>query len=923
MAKSRSAIRVKTKQPVNLLMKPVKVEGEKLFKALAKAAVNLSTLQWSKVASDAVEAAASLSVSTTPEELAHTLLHRSLTRALFDVIGESSLRTVHDNSVAGKSLEKTLHEIMQIGEVELDRRFFDRPTSLPILPIVQSTLRKWLISSGLRDAAAENITNRLPSHFQAAVMEEWRRNSKRYQAVLLALDSPFAKAGDRELGWKNYDAWLQRQIEVSVFDEPFSLAQIYIPLNAYFVEHVKDKTECAKRRRSVVSLESELRHWLQHPDRNDLLRVISGGPGSGKSSFARIFAASVSAAGKTRVLFIELHEIDPTRDLADEIARFVRDEGILAVDPLDADDPEQDLLIILDGLDELATQGRVAADTARSFVREVERTLDRKNKQAIRLRVLLSGRELVVQENESEFRRPRQVLNLLPYKLVNDRDIGERLLSHTTEAEAGYHDPKKLMAVDLRNEWWKRYGQLTGNYQINELPDALRRPGLDEVTAQPLLNYLVALSFTRGKVKFDSNVNLNLVYADLIEAVHEGGYNRRRHASIRHMEFEDFQRILEEIALAAWHGDGRSTTVREIEEHCQSSGLGSLIGKFREGAEAGVTRLLAAFFFRRHGQRASGDATFVFTHKSFGEYLTACRITRAVERTVKRLEERQRSVEDGWDEREALTQWAAILGPSACTEYIKTFIKGEFRRRSPDAVDAARLKFAHLFTHMLTSGMPMDRLGARTFRENLYEARNAEESLLVVLSIAAALSQKVTSLNLAKRGTEFGAWFRRIQGQRTGPPSSLAATSLSFIGLREATLDICDFYGADLSGADLSKCQAHFSNFDNAQLVGANLAGAVFMSASFEGSNLTGANLSGANLIEVNFTGASLQNAVLAKAHCGHTNFKRAKLDEVEFSGAQLDTAILTGEQRKQAAANSRGKARMSRAPQSTKSRAR
>ena len=61
------------------------------------------------------------------------------------------------------------------------------------------------------------------------------------------------------------------------------------------------------------------------------------------------------------------------------------------------------------------------------------------------------------------------------------------------------------------------------------------------------------------------------------------------------MRYEDFLRVLEEIGLAAWHGDGRSTTVREIEEHCQASGVGILLKDFQEGAKAGVTRLLAAF----------------------------------------------------------------------------------------------------------------------------------------------------------------------------------------------------------------------------------------------------------------------------------------------------------------------------------------
>ena len=47
--------------------------------------------------------------------------------------------------------------------------------------------------------------------------------------------------------------------------------------------------------------------------------------------------------------------------------------------------------------------------------------------------------------------------------------------------------------------------------------------------------------------------------------MHERGYEKHRpYGPIRHMTLDNFTRVLEEIGLAAWHGDGRTTTVREI-----------------------------------------------------------------------------------------------------------------------------------------------------------------------------------------------------------------------------------------------------------------------------------------------------------------------------------------------------------------------
>jgi hypothetical protein len=149
-------------------------------------------------------------------------------------------------------------------------------------------------------------------------------------------------------------------------------------LNAYYFEQTP-RDEIGRhepRPRAVVRLHDELENWVQHGTSQDALRIISGGPGSGKSSFARIFAAGLAAKHK-RVLFIPLHLIDAGKDLVDEVGRFVKDEGILSENPLNPSSPEPNLTIVFDGLDELASQGKAAAETARAFIREVEKTLEK------------------------------------------------------------------------------------------------------------------------------------------------------------------------------------------------------------------------------------------------------------------------------------------------------------------------------------------------------------------------------------------------------------------------------------------------------------------------------------------------------------------------------------------------------------------
>jgi len=906
-------------KPKSVFERSFQVDYKGLFKSLSKGVIHAAYGKLEEASIDATETLSALGIkSEDPGELAFLLINRSMIEALFELMRESSSLQLIDEKKDFDAITEQLDFSSSSAEIFIDKKFLDRPAELPYIRDIQSILQKWLEGLGVNNPSAKAIADRLPSYFVYALNQEWRKNAKTYRPIVEALDTPFAKAGDREWAWAAYSALLQHRINEGIFDEPFSLSQIYVPLNAFCIEE-----ECAgkeqseemarigrKRSRMVISLDKELEQWLDNPTTRDAIRVISGGPGSGKSSFARIFAAKHSHDPKLKVLYVPLHLIDASKDLVEEIGRFVKDEGVLLQNPLDPESPEPNLLIIFDGLDELASQGKAAAETARAFVREVDITVEKRNQQGVKLRVLISGRELIVQENESEFRRPRQILTLLPYFLPKTSEHEGHLVQDGEE----YHDPEKLLENDLRPQWWKNYGVLTGR-PYTGLPDELDREDLSEITAQPLLNYLVALSFTRDKLDFTKkDINLNLIYADLVAAVHERGYEKHPHVYIRHMTLLDFFRVLEEIGLAAWHGDGRTTTVREIQEHCNASGLGSMLDMFQEGAKAGVTRLLAAFFFRQYGQRASGDPTFVFTHKSFGEYLTARRIVRAIDRVIRELERRAKSPDEGWDEREALKHWAQTCGPSAITPYLHSFLLNEMKLKTAEELAQWQGRLASLFSYMLRNGMPMEQLGIAPFKKAMFQSRNAEEALLIALNSCARITKQVSPIELIDK-TAFGSWFRRIQGQRIGDESALAARCLSFLNLSENILYISDFYGADLSSAklfhlwanlasfvranlqeaDLVRASLVFADLRGANLRGANLRGAYLQDANLRGANLREANLRGANLREANLRGANLQEANLQEANLQEADLRGANLREATLYGANLREANLQG----------------------------
>jgi uncharacterized protein YjbI with pentapeptide repeats len=615
--------------------------------------------------------------------------------------------------------------------------------------------------------------------------------------------------------------------------------------------------------------------------------------------------ASKAAREGRRVLFIPLHQFNVSGSLPAAVGEFVRGAEILPANPLDSESAENQLLILFDGLDELSQQGRLAAEVARDFVREVQKVVEIRNQQRRRLLVLITGREPVVQANASEMRERHRILYTLPY-LIGEGERGEEEWSSGVQ----------LLEMDQRQEWWQRYAKAAGKH-YDGLPQELSREDLSEITAQPLLNYLVALSLVGGRLIFGQEINLNDIYKDLLAAVYSRTYERP-HLAIRGMKLGEFTRVLEEIALAAWHGNGRTTTVAEIEAHCKAAGLSNLLERFEEGAKSGVTRVLTAFYFRQFGQTPAGDRTFEFTHKSFREYLTALRIVRALRRIEEETERRQKNYDSGWEDRRALLHWAEICGPNPMDRELCLFVRREVRKAGAEVASAWQLLLCRLISGMLRHGMPMELLSPRpAYQMETRQARNAEEALLAALNACARVTEQVSRIDWPGtegsegEGTEVdlasaGAWITSLRGQRTGPNNVLALDCLSFLNLSECKLFMIDLAESDLertqlqrswlSSASLSWAELADVNLQGARLYLADLVGASLMRANLQEAFLGNANLQGANLTDANLKGANLEGANLQGANLQGANLQGANLQGANLDGANVEDANLAEE---------------------------
>lgn len=486
-----------------------------LFRGVAKGAVKFFAGNPIDASSELPDIASAVGLKNRPEDKIWILALRSLERALTILLEEQFEHEdieridIHAASFVGLNDEVVL---------ELRHDFLQRPDRSPVVAALREDAIQWLEVLGLDAAVSQNLANRLDAVFSRALHDEWRANPSYYEEIESALDSPFAKAAEMERAWSRYLSHLISMSKERVFDESFGLDAIYIWPRAHYSLTYRGPSEAqfvtpdeGRRVNHVCSLREHLRGWLEKREADDSIRVVSGGPGAAKSSFAKMLAAELAAEGR-RVLFVPLHLIELESSLSKAVGDYLREAAYFDESPLENLSDESSMLLVLDGLDELQMQGKAAQDVAQSLVLDLTRLSDRVNATGCKLQTLLTGRELAVQSAESIFKAEGQVLHMVTY-YVKPAERRE------------FDDPRGLLKVDQRNTWWKLFGTATGQ-RYTRIPPELKGGEIGEVTSQPLLNYLVALSYVRGEVKLATTTSVNDVYADLLEAVYERGFRK-------------------------------------------------------------------------------------------------------------------------------------------------------------------------------------------------------------------------------------------------------------------------------------------------------------------------------------------------------------------------------------------------------------
>jgi len=906
--------------PLPLLKREVRVKSlSSLLVVMGKIGLEAFSGNYLVAGKDALEVVKEFTIGKDkPEEVAWELILNSLARAIGKLCKDHFVR--FQTEPKESTVKSLVGKNFKTKEISLSEDFFDSPQNLPLPQELRPVIEAWLKESNLQKDAIPRFLNRLSDTFALALRKEWLENQDRYQVLQGWMNTPFDNAARSVLSLDLYHRALIEETRGPIPGWHFSILDIFVDLRAYKEKKVdvvlekeephEHKTqELKKTVREVFDLKTALNQWV-HSDERTSVRVISGGPGSGKSSLSKIFAAEQAMYGEYHTLWIPLHKLGAQVNLQESLFSITQfDIEIREIlSPL-LERKNINLLLILDGLDEISMAGREAEDQALIFLSSLDQFLKNSPTGLKRLRVLISGRILAIQKYKLYFHSEHEIWNLLAF-LVKNQDE--------------YQDPDHLLKADQREQWWENFSKQQGKEA--GIPDLLQNKKLIETSAKPLVNYLFA-HIHDEKIDKKKGLDLNQIYERMIEKVWSRHWDQREQSPLmKKLKLEGFRRILELVAVECWKKNWRTTTSSVLEKKLPVRFHNAITEIYREFSE-GLFAVLMAFYFRQEKDSPNSDAAFEFTHRSFGEYLVACRIRSHLELTSKKWKEYRDSRDnfdqeaDGWDEEKALCEWLKFFGAAPIDRDLFNFIDLEISHSSKSKAGLWRECLCALISYCLRRGMPAHKLTGeeglevKSFRDQGVYAQRSEKALLSLLDCCSRRVEKRVKIE-ALSGRAFINWVLALRSWGEGDEyvylrcsyleieemkgwlenlSRLQATGASF---PKANLFGADLWETNLSEADLSEANLSKANLSEAYLHGANLSDADLQRANLRGAELQEANLRGANLRAGYLWGANLSEACLQGADLSEANLFGVNLSIANLNGAKyLRYAILSDEQ--------------------------
>lgn len=905
MKKPPKPLTIQAKKPSKNPIGRIKIDLKKLIIGLSKTAVKgAAALSGdAKATPEALLSAAEIinafSANDPLETRLWNLLSRSLATALTITTNDIIEVTGGNQKEINNALSK-LSSNLSDTEILIDETIWQNPRGVSFYANLSSAYFTWLLAYGLREIDAHYTTEKLGINYIFCLLDEWNSKAEYYDKLYKNFSSPFARAAQIERDWEKSNATLEKQILSPIFGKNFGIAHIYVPLAGFIAKEEKlPKGNTAQIQQDeykinahVFDVEDYCIKWVRSATSDKSILVVSGGPGSGKSSFSKIFSAKVAREKIANVIYIPLQHFSISDHLLRSIENYLSLTGSHSITEKEISQYKgnKKILIIFDGLDEITKSGEVAEIVAKSFFSELRTALSSLNINGCRVISIVTGRTPIVQASRDALRaRPEMEVRLL--KFFNGQN---------QELKRGDYDEifdiDDLAQRDLRPLWWKKYQKLNPSESV-DMPEVFTHKDVSDLTAEPLLIFLFALSAFHKKEISQKHINRNSVYAELFKGVQERSYESSKRSQ-NVLSSTEFEEVMQAIATAAWYGDGRTATLDEVKSCCSERTLASLDKAVRG---LGMYQLIAAFYFQQAEKSNKYKQSFEFTHKSFGEYLTAKRIFREIKEVSDQLKQKNRffTVE------RAVESWTVLTYKHPLTAELLRFIEDELSMHPKAVIAAIQEALAEMLQYSLWNGPKGLPISLPNIHRLEIFSSHSEETLLAILACCARTTENIIDLNWPTTSSAKHT-IQRFQSIQAGELFSICNASLSYMNLDYqifCTTDLSgsNFSGSSMIGADLELSDLRLAMFRNTNLTEARLTGATLDDADFTSAILTNADFSNTRTIEASYNfDISFQTASAVGADFSHSSligadFSGADLRNADFSGAELLGANFQG----------------------------